>query len=258
MDKSENKSEKNGGYSETRTFGQPLKIISLMETDSTNNYAKRLIEDGKISDHAVIIAKSQSAGRGRSGKLFLSPSGGLYMTVVMETELPPSCFISVTSCAAAAVHRAVLQVSGADCGIKWINDLYLRGKKLSGILVESIIRGGRTYVVVGIGVNIGHIALPIMINGISLEDCGYKADVMELCTVIAENILAVREDGFDFGKYVDYYRAHSIVTGQRIAFIRNGSAEYGIAGEVDCHGRLPVDCGGEIKLLDSGEISVRF
>ena len=217
-----------------------------------------MINEEKISDSEVIIAKKQSAGRGRQGKTFLSPSGGLYMTVVMETDLPPSSVVGITSCSAVAVHRSVFDVCRAECGIKWINDLYLYGKKLSGILVESIIRGGITYVVVGIGLNIGHIELPDGINGTSLEDCGYMADAGELGGLIAERILAVRDDAFDFKKYADYYRKYSIVTGRSVTFIRNGIAEHGVAGAVDDCGRLPVECGGEIKLLDSGEISIKL
>ena len=132
-----------------------ITVIRKEETLSTNSDA-RLMCDGR-KNAAVIIADRQTGGRGRQGKVFHSPEGGLYMTVLLPCGLPISESIGVTSCTAVCVCRAIDKITGTNCGIKWVNDIYLDDKKLAGILVESVndyTKMESEYLIIGIGVNL--------------------------------------------------------------------------------------------------------
>ena len=125
-------------------------VRALEETDSTNLRLKEAARAGRISAPFLLTADSQTAGRGRLNRQFLSPPGtGLYMSLFFR---PPQDAESgrITLLAAVAVCRAVEEESGLRLKIKWVNDLFLNGKKVCGILAERIDEG----VIVGIGVNI--------------------------------------------------------------------------------------------------------
>ena len=125
-------------------------VIILDETESTNLYAKQNIDS--FDRNAVILARRQTAGRGRKGRSFLSPEGGLYMTIVLNADksLGERCFPTVVC--AVEVCRAVEACFDLQCEIKWVNDIYLNGKKLCGILCESSSINSK--IVIGIGINI--------------------------------------------------------------------------------------------------------
>ena len=129
-------------------------ILRCDEVDSTNNVCKTLAAQG--ADDTAVIARRQTAGKGRLGRSFRSPEGGLYLSVLWR-GCPAEQLLTVTPLAAVAVCRAIEQTCGAVCGIKWCNDVVLNGKKLCGILTESSLRpdGGAEWLVVGIGVNVG-------------------------------------------------------------------------------------------------------
>ena len=129
-------------------------IIYEASLDSSNLYLKTLAERG-AAQGTVVIAGQQSAGRGRLGRSFLSPKGGLYLSILFR----PTCSLeqasSLSAMAAVAVCRAVKELTGLEPQIKWPNDVVLNGKKLCGILAESAQEGpGRLRIILGIGVNI--------------------------------------------------------------------------------------------------------
>ena len=127
--------------------------------DSTNTQCRRLAAEGVVN--AVVTADCQTAGRGRMGRSFQSPPGlGLYLSVLWRTGLRTDTLPMVTPLAAVAVCRAIEEVCGLHCGIKWPNDLLLGGKKVCGILTESAFRpdGTPDWVIVGIGVNVSQTA----------------------------------------------------------------------------------------------------
>ena len=134
-------------------------ILRCDEVDSTNNVCKTLAAQG--ADNTAVIARRQTAGKGRLGRSFRSPEGGLYLSVLWR-GCPAGQLLTVTPLAAVAVCRAIEQTCGAVCGIKWCNDVVLDGKKLCGILTESSLRpdGGAEWLVVGIGVNVAQTAFP--------------------------------------------------------------------------------------------------
>lgn len=230
------------------------------ETGSTNTDARALLTEFPDADTILLTADRQTGGRGRQGKSFVSPEGGLYMTLVMKTGAPLASVVNVTSCAAVAAARA-LSEQGISCGIKWVNDLYLNGAKLAGILVESV-NDYETmcseYVIIGIGVNVARNIFPEGIHAVSLEEAGYSVDPEELCAAIVRELLKIRENGFNFSGYADEYRERSIVLGKNVYFLKNGETIDGTAETIDDRGGLLVRVGDTLHTLDSGEITLRL
>ncbi len=133
-----------------------IKVQAFESLDSTNNYLKKLASEG-AAEGTVVIADAQTAGRGRMGRSFASAPGcGIYMSMLLRPkDCGVDCASGLTAVAAVAVCRAVEKVCGRTPGIKWINDLYLRGRKICGILCESSVRDGMVdYAVLGIGLNV--------------------------------------------------------------------------------------------------------
>lgn len=125
------------------------------EIDSTNRLAKDLAAQNAPS-RTVIVADKQTSGRGRMGKSFHSPTGGLYFSVIFRPDLPLSATMSVTACTAVAVYEALTQF-GVYSKIKWVNDLFLNDKKICGILSEGSFNAEllkMDYLVIGIGINL--------------------------------------------------------------------------------------------------------
>ncbi len=169
-------------------------ILRCDEVDSTNNVCRTLAAQG--ADDTAVIARRQTAGKGRLGRSFRSPEGGLYLSVLWR-GCPSGQLLTVTPLAAVAVCRAIQQTCGAVCGIKWCNDVVLNGKKLCGILTESSLRpdGGAEWLVVGIGVNVAQTAFPPDIADIaaSLAMQGYSVSPDALADVLLEQLTAMRQ-----------------------------------------------------------------
>ena len=122
---------------------------------SSNITAKELAENG-CNEYTTVIAKSQTNGKGRLGRSFISNSeNGLYMSIVLKPTISPDQCTSITTMAAAAVLEAIKETSNTAPTIKWINDVYINDKKVCGILTEASFDNHRlNYVIVGIGINI--------------------------------------------------------------------------------------------------------
>jgi BirA family biotin operon repressor/biotin-[acetyl-CoA-carboxylase] ligase len=144
-------------------FGMPLSVLST--TASTNDDAKRAGQQGWPSG-AAFVADSQSAGRGRLGRTWHSPPGqNLYLSFLLRPRLEPRAARLLTLAAGLAVRDAIAPLL-PECavGIKWPNDVYVDGRKLSGILAEAQLAGAQGFVVVGIGVNVRATEFPAEIR----------------------------------------------------------------------------------------------
>lgn len=226
--------------------------ITLPETDSTNRVAKELARQGAAHGTAVLAAR-QTAGRGRLGRQFFSPEGGLYLSVILRPQLEPRDLPLMTPMAAVAVCTALEQTVRVRPDIKWVNDLYLGGKKLCGILCEST---GEA-VIVGIGINLRTPpeGFPPELNAVSLEG-RVSAEVLaqairrELCSLC---------DALPETNFVTEYRAHSLVLGREITVHPAAGQPYPAkAVDMDSRCRLVVETAAGRTLLDSGELSIRL
>jgi len=130
------------------------RLLVFDSIDSTNDYLKR--EAAKLPEGTVVFANEQTAGKGRLGRSFVSPpSMGIYMSMLLKPDCEPIKAATLTANAAVAVCKAIERATPFSPDIKWINDLFLRGKKICGILCESSITDHRLdYVVVGVGINV--------------------------------------------------------------------------------------------------------
>ena len=134
----------------TRSVGK--RILFFQETSSTMDEAARLAQEG-AEEGTVVVAETQTAGRGRQGRNWVSQQGNLYLSVVFRPTLGTLPMLSILSGLAAA--RAVRKTTGLDARIKWPNDIMIARKKVGGILAESVVEGDRiAYAVVGIGINV--------------------------------------------------------------------------------------------------------
>jgi len=238
-------------------LGEEIKVIYYPSVDSTNNQAKRLISGGN-SNTLLIVSDEQTNGRGRQGKSFYSPAkSGIYMSFVFHPMADFSSVIASTTAASVAVCRAIEKLTDLTPEIKWVNDIYIGGKKVCGILCEAI-SDTKTQkicsVIIGIGVNISTADFPEDIENASC----LKRDI-ERAVLIAEitrQLTGVINK--DFGEFIDYYRTHSIIIGKEIEFIQNGVSTAAKALAIDGEGGLVVETDmKEIKTLRSGEISIR-
>jgi len=238
-----------------------LPVFVFQEIDSTNNEAKRMLA-GSHEGPFLIVSECQSKGRGRHGRSFYSPGRtGLYMTLAMHPESNFSDVVSITTMAAVAVVHAVSALTDKNPLIKWVNDIYLNGRKICGILTEAVMdfeTGTAQSVLVGIGVNVRTMDFPEDLSGIaaSLEPSGVTRN--QLAAEIASRLLDLAGDLSD-KSYLDEYRAHSMVLGKRITYYDGDKACSATAIGIDGSGGLVIQNeDGSSKVLSSGEISIRL
>ncbi len=246
-------------------------IILLSETDSTNLYAKRLYENGKKGCFAV-HAESQTTGRGRQGREFVSPMGsGIYLTLAYDIPLAAENAGLITVYTAVAVREAILTVCGKACGIKWVNDLYLDGKKVCGILTEGRVNYDTkcfSYFLVGIGINVtppkgGFCGAAKDVAGAIFDE---NVDIHGIrAHLIAEIIhrMAPLADKLAKKEYLADYRKYNLIPGRQVTvyqtLIGKGESYLAKALYIDEEGHLVVqDENGEIRTLYAGEVSCKW
>ena len=247
-------------------------IFVYKELDSTNNVAKKLIGE-KREMPFLVVAESQTGGRGRMGRSFYSPPGsGIYMTLALRPELDVSRSVLMTTAASVAVCRGIRDLLGLECSIKWVNDIYLKGKKVCGILTEGITNfetGLVDALVIGIGINYrmpeGSFPEELQeIAGTLLKEdspSGLSPVRNKLVGSIADHLISLIDD-LDSREFMKEYRQRSQVLGKEIRFIdgtqRGGRSQEGTVVDIDDNGGLVIRTRtGEQLTLNSGEITVR-
>ncbi len=234
------------------------KIIVYDTIDSTNLEARRLAKIG--TDECVIIANSQSAGRGRLGRQFYSPKdSGIYMSFLIKNNFKDYQTVLITTAASVAVCRAIERALNVYPRIKWVNDLYLNNKKVCGILTEAVNdfkTGNIEYIIVGIGINCNEIDFPDDIADIA-GSIGNNIDRNRLIAEVIKELDGLYAMISDKG-FIKEYKDKSLVIGKEIK-ISGNTNETAKAIDIDDFGGLVVMTeGGEVKTLSSGEISIRL
>ena len=232
-----------------------LRIIRLDVTDSTNAEARRLSQ-GATKQPALIIAREQSAGRGRLGRSFFSPADtGLYATLLYYPERPVAELTGLTCAAALASAKAIEQLCGISSQIKWVNDLYLGGRKVCGILCESFGTPHGTAIAVGIGINLTTEDFPDNLDGIA-GSLQAKIDPEVLALRICEHLLPYLQSG-DNALWLDGYRARFMLRGMRVSCITADGTFPATALDVTDEGSLKVQADdGKMHILYAGEVSI--
>lgn len=239
--------------------GEGWEIIVKKETASTNDEAKKLAAEG--ADYAAVLAERQTAGRGRLGRTFVSPAGsGLYISALIRPAINASDCGKITAFAAVATAQAVEELCGAPVDIKWVNDLYMNGKKICGILTEgsvSMENGELDYAIIGIGVNVTRHAFPPELEGIASsveQESGKKIDRCALAGGILRR-LANTENAVKNGLFVSEYRERSCIIGRTVMV--NGEYDALVTGIADdCS--LLLDKSGEKISFGTGEVTLKI
>ncbi|MCD6524672.1 MAG: biotin--[acetyl-CoA-carboxylase] ligase [Thermococcus sp.] len=229
-----------------------VKVIQLDEVGSTNEYAKAIAHE--VPEGTVVVAKRQTAGRGRKGRSWASPEGGLWMSVILK---PPRVDPRLAFVGALAVVDTLADF-GISAGIKWPNDVWVGGRKISGILVEG--KAGE-YSILGIGLNVNNpIPNELRKNAISMiEFIGSKLPLESVM-----NRLLMHLDGWYrvFLERPDLLmakvREKTFILGKPVTVIEGEERISGIALDVLDDGSLLMDIGGQLRRITYGDVSLRL
>lgn len=231
--------------------------------DSTNLELKRRIQSGD-NEYGLIAADKQTMGRGRLGRSFESPERtGIYMSLLLIPDDMDNVLL-ITSAAAVAVCRAIRKLTDTEPVIKWVNDIYLNGRKICGILAEGTPdKNGKMNIILGIGINVfgGPATFSGKVKDIAgsiygLEDVG-KINRNELVAAVADEFAAIYNN-IGSRKFLDDYKRFSMVIGKSVRYCDNGIWYEAEAVDIDDNGGLIVESGGGIRTLSTGEITLRL
>jgi len=231
----------------------PLHLHTKRKTGSTNDDLKAAARKG-APDFSLLIADRQTAGRGREGNHFFSESG-LFMSLLLPCSEIASPF--VTHVAAIAVAKAITELTKEKAEVKWVNDVFVKGRKVSGILTENISCETGRRIVVGIGVNLGapKKGFPAEIA----DSAGYLvADRTELAILILKGLIE-RIASFDKSAVQKEYETLSFLTGKRVAVVKAGEIKEALVrGLSDDLGLEVTYDDGAQEVLISGEIRLKL
>lgn len=247
----------------TRILGSEIHYYS--EIDSTNNAAKKCAVAG-CPEGTLVITETQQGGRGRLSRGWFSPTAkGIWLSVVLRPPFPPQEAPKCTLMAAVALNRAIREVAGIPCGIKWPNDILCNGRKLVGILTEmSAEMDAINHIVIGTGINVNIAAdeIPPELKRIAtsiLVEKGAPVSRLDLLIRVLECLeelyLAVKESGFE--AVLAAWRRESITLGRMINVIAPDKSYQGKAVNIDSDGALLVETEGGMERVLAGDVSIR-
>lgn len=234
-------------------------IYVFDELDSTNSEAKRCFLSEEDTPYAIVAACRQSAGRGRLGRSFFSPDQtGIYFSVLAPIQAELAQAVTVTSAASVAVMRAIRNLTGKQAEIKWVNDLYLEGKKICGILAETVLGlDQRQALILGIGINWNTREFPSDLTAVAGCVEEKHPDRARIIAEILRQLDAFLRCPKDTS-WLEEYRRYSCVLRRPIVWMEQGMTYHGIAKAINDRGELIVVCeNGTEQLLRTGEISLR-
>lgn len=235
----------------------PVQVSFNPDCQSTQMDAKAGMEAGRPAN-TLYLAAAQSAGRGRFGRAFFCPSqGGFYMSLHLKPNLPFDQLPSYTILTAGAIYKAVKNLTLIEVDIKWVNDIYYRNKKISGILTEattSIETGLVTDVIIGVGFNFFIKDFPAEIKEKAGSLFEEKPDISRN-ELIAEIWKCFYES--DPEELIYLYKQRSLVLGRQVTFSQKGVDYQGLAKDISDSGQLLVQLtDGQEIWLNSGEVSL--
>ena len=214
-----------------------------------------------LPEGTVYLTDCQSGGRGRQGHSFYSPKGmGIYFSILTRPKESSGNALTITTHAAVAVVRAVKELYNISLSIKWVNDLFLNGKKVCGILAEGKFCPALEYCIMGIGINL------------FTPEGGYPAEIREIAGSLFGEYQEERFFDFDRNRLMatilyhyfcicdekevlPEYRENNLVLGRRVLFSENGIEKEGVVTAITKHGELFLSLdSGASQILLSGEV----
>lgn len=236
-----------------------FKILQLDQTDSTNEFAKKLILQEDIQSDYVIVAEHQTHGKGRLGRVWESaPSLGLWMSVIVKPEKDIGLAI-YNFATAVTVCETLRELTYLPLVLKWPNDVLTDGKKICGMLLETVNKNSELYLVIGIGININQqsFAEPLDKTATSLfietQTVWDRNDIMQrLFSNLLENYKTMDERIFNRWKSLTLMLNKPII-------VEQGSAVYHAwAKDIADDGALVIERNGKIEKLYAGDVRIQL
>ncbi len=236
----------------------PIKVVFYDTTDSTNTRAKEYARQRAERENVIFVANHQTAGRGRLGRSFISnEDAGIYLSILTYPDEQGADATAVTARAAVALARAIDSLAGTKTQIKWVNDIFLGGKKLAGILTEAeMLENGKIgYLVVGMGINVYKTAISDEISDIATSIESETSTQIDRSNLTAEIIRQYFRDDED---YLDEYRSRSLVIGKAVTVIKPTEQYEATVLGINDDFSLQIQRDGKEERLFTGEISIRI
>jgi BirA family biotin operon repressor/biotin-[acetyl-CoA-carboxylase] ligase len=225
-----------------QVVGRDIQVFQ--ETGSTNDVVEKLARDG-VAEGVVVFAETQTKGRGRLGRKWLSPPGeGLWFSVLLRPHLPPASVTQLTIAGATAVARAIRLHTGLTPQIKWPNDILIEGRKVVGILTELSAEQDRVrHVILGIGVDVNVTNFPAELNDVATSlalAAGHRFNRAELATAILSELDTdyARVRNGQFAALAEEWEQCCITLGQRVQIHIGPRTLSGRAESLDSDGAL--------------------
>lgn len=245
----------------TRMIGR--KIVYLDRVGSTMDAALRLGLD-EVPEGTLVIAESQSKGRGRLGRQWLSPKyQGIYFSLILRPRIMPSEASLLTLLAAVSIAEALREVCAVEALIKWPNDLLLGDKKVAGILTELNAEMDRiNFAVIGIGINVNNEKSSLPASAVSLKEAvgeriNRVALVQALCRAFEKDYLDFQGAG-GVARILQRWRLMSFTLGRRVSVASRGEVIEGEAVDIDADGGLLIrQDSGVVRKVMAGDVTVQ-
>ncbi len=229
-----------------RVIGRDIQVFK--ETTSTNDIIEKMARDG-LREGFVVFAESQTKGRGRLGRKWISPPGkGLWLSVLLRPALRPQETTQLTIASATALLRSIIQVTGLQPQIKWPNDLLIGDRKVAGILTELSAEPDRVHHVtlgIGVDVNMKESEWPLELRSVATSlrmVAGFEISRVELAATLLENLdrdyARICRGGF--GEVADEWEEHCTTLGREVTVQMGHRTIQGRAESLDDDGALLV------------------
>lgn len=240
-------------------------VVFRQRTDSTQKIALSLAI--KPDSHGtVVIAEQQASGRGRQKRKWLSPKGGIWLSVILKPDIPTAKIAMLSFAAALAVCEAIRAI-GLDARLKWPNDVMICNKKVAGILLDiSAEEDQVNHAVIGIGINanVDASAISTRLNGTKVtsisDELGHVASRLTLTRALLENLerwyLDIEHRGT--GMIVREWKKNSDMLGRKVSVKQNNRTIHGLAADINDDGSLLLRTDNGDSNVVSGDINVRY
>jgi BirA family transcriptional regulator, biotin operon repressor / biotin---[acetyl-CoA-carboxylase] ligase len=237
-----------------------LNILRFETIESTNDEAIRQAKLG-VAEGLCVVAQSQTHGRGRNGRIWASPmDSGLYFSIVLRPQFETKFVSLITLMSAIAVHETLRMTYNLSPDIKWVNDVHIHGKKISGILAEAFETEKGLAVIVGIGINLNSDNFPEEFSEIATSvksETGSIADIEILLRNLTKIFLSLYEDFNPTEIREMWSDRSSYVYGKSVNVISQNETISGITRGIEENGALRIETeNGEIVIVQTGEVEM--
>ncbi len=241
---------------ETKVIGTD--IVYFRKINSTNLYCKNIAKEN-ASEGTVVVADIQEKGRGRKSRVWSSPEGGLWFSVLLKPDIPPQNAMILTMATSVSLVEAIEENTGLNPVIKWPNDLLMGSKKICGILTELDAEMDKiNYAIVGVGINVNN-SLSNDLQNIATtlkKESNIKISRVELLKDIIKNIDRNYNyvKSLDFDKIRQLWFLHADIIGKKVKVTREKDVVVGRVSDVDETGCLILDTKEGLEKIITGDV----